>query len=83
MIKPKKSSVRYASSSANLILGMAVYQMLRYVFWKNNRYLPHDKDLLAALTDLDPELSSLTASLNGSHLGRILHDPARLSDASN
>jgi len=44
---------------ANMILSRAVFHMLQYAFWKANQYLPRDKDLLEAITDLDPVLANL------------------------
>ena len=44
---------------AILILSLAVHGMLRYAFWQASRSLPRDKDLLAALADLDPALAGL------------------------
>lgn len=45
-------------AGANMILSSAVYAMLQYRFWKANRYLPRDKDLLDALSELDPDLAA-------------------------
>lgn len=51
--------------SARLILGQAVYGMLHYRFWAANRYLPRDKDLLAALDALDSDLGALARAFYG------------------
>lgn len=45
--------------SARMIMASAVRGMLRYRFWQANRYQPRDKDLIAALDDLDPALVAL------------------------
>ena len=45
-------------AGANMILGSAVHAMLHYRFWKANRYLPRDKDLLDALEEIDPDLAA-------------------------
>ncbi len=45
--------------TARMILGSAVRSMLHYRFWQANRYQPRDRDLIAALDDLDPELARL------------------------
>ena len=42
--------------AAIMILAMAVRDMLQYAFWKANRWLPRDKDLLDATASLDPQL---------------------------
>ena len=42
--------------TAILILSTAVHEMLRYTFWRANQWLPRDKDLLNATTELDPQL---------------------------
>jgi hypothetical protein len=44
---------------AALILSSAVHDLLRYAFLSANRNIPRDKDLLAAVNDLDPELARL------------------------
>ncbi|MBN2499190.1 MAG: hypothetical protein JXB38_00405 [Anaerolineales bacterium] len=46
-------------AGALMMLNLAVHQMLQYVFWEHNRYLPRDKDLLAELEPLDDELAAL------------------------
>jgi hypothetical protein len=48
-----------SSATANMILNLAIFEMLQYAFWKANRYLPRDKDLLEATKDLDPILAGL------------------------
>lgn len=48
-----------SSATANMILNLAIFEMLQYAFWKANRYLPRDKDLLEATKDLDPTLAGL------------------------
>ena len=48
-----------APVGASMILGLAAHGMLQYRFWQANRYLPRDKDLLDALSDLDPHLAQL------------------------
>ncbi len=45
--------------TAIMLLDLAVYEMLRYRFWQENRYLPRDKDLFEELAALDPELSAM------------------------
>jgi predicted nucleotidyltransferase len=44
---------------ALLIMNLAVYEMLQYAFWVNNKYLPRDKDLLEALAEIDHELEEM------------------------
>jgi predicted nucleotidyltransferase len=46
-------------AGALMMLNLAVHQMLQYIFWEHNRYLPRDKDLLAELETLDTELAEL------------------------
>lgn len=46
-------------AGASMILSLSVFGMLQYVFWKINRYLPRDKDLLDTIADLDPPLANL------------------------
>jgi predicted nucleotidyltransferase len=43
--------------SAMMILGRAVHDMLQFMFWTMNHYLPRDKDLLNALQDIDSQLA--------------------------
>ena len=42
---------------ANMMLGLAVHDMLRYVFRRADQYLPRDKDLLTAVQKLDPRVA--------------------------
>ena len=51
--------------AANMILGLAVYDMLHYYFLRANRYLPRDKDLLDALGRLDAGLAELARDFYG------------------
>ena len=46
-------------ATAGMILSRAVHEMLQYCFWRANRYLPRDKDLLDALRDLDADLAGV------------------------
>lgn len=48
--------------SAGMILAGAVHEMLRYSFLAANRYIPREKDLLAAL---DPDLAALAREFYG------------------
>ncbi len=45
-------------AGANMILSSAIHAMLQYRFWKANRYLPGDKDLLDTLGEIDPALAA-------------------------
>jgi hypothetical protein len=45
--------------TAIMILSSAVPDMLQYAFWRANRWLPRDKDLLEATYSLDPKLGEL------------------------
>ncbi|MBN2305194.1 MAG: hypothetical protein JXQ72_11985 [Anaerolineae bacterium] len=45
--------------TARLILAKAVHGMLHVAFWKANRFIPREKDLLATLADLDAPLGEL------------------------
>jgi predicted nucleotidyltransferase len=45
-------------AGAYMIMGSAVHKMLQYAFWKANRFLPRDKDLLDTLEELDPKLAA-------------------------
>lgn len=43
--------------AASMILGLAVHGLLQYTFLAANRWIPRDKDMLAALHALDPVLA--------------------------
>ncbi len=45
--------------TANMILGLAVHDMLTYYFLKMGHYVPRDKDLLKALESLDAGVAEL------------------------
>lgn len=48
-------------AGANAILNLAVVDMLHFAFWKANRFLPRDKDLLKVLATLNPDLAEPVA----------------------
>ena len=45
-------------ATANMLLSEAVRQMLQFAFMEAGRFIPRDKDLLDALTNLDSDLGS-------------------------
>ena len=45
-------------ATANMLLSEAVRQMLQFAFMQAGRFIPRDKDLLDALTNLDSDLGS-------------------------
>ena len=49
-------------ANANMLLGVAVFDMLRYAFRKARHFIPRDKDLLAATASLDLRLADLATA---------------------
>ena len=45
-------------AAANMLLSEAVQQMLQFAFMKAGHFIPRDKDILDALTNLDSDLGS-------------------------
>lgn len=67
--------------SANMILGLAVHEMLRFRFWKTNRYLPRDKDLLDALNETDADLAAPAREFYRTpDIGRRIELAGRIAD---
>lgn len=56
-------------AGGGLILAGAIHKMLRYAFRQARHNIPRDKDLIAALETLDPELAGLARRL------ALAHDP--------
>ena len=45
-------------AGANMLVSEAVRQMLQFAFLKAGRFIPRDKDILDALTNMDSDLAS-------------------------
>ncbi len=45
-------------AAANMLVSEAVRQMLQFAFLKAGRFIPRDKDILDALTNMDSDLAS-------------------------
>jgi hypothetical protein len=50
--------IERSPAAANMMVSQAVGQMLQYAFLKAGRFIPRDKDILDALTNLDSDLAS-------------------------
>ena len=58
-VKPCRSSWKERNpAAANMLMFEAVRQMLQFAFLKAGRFIPRDKDVLDALTNMDTDLAS-------------------------
>lgn len=48
-------------ATANMLLGVAVYEMLQYTFLKEGLFIPRDKDLLRQVAEQDARLGQVSA----------------------
>ena len=67
--------------TASMLLSVCVIRMLHHVFRERRQYLPREKDLIASVQRLDPELASLAiAFYSSADLTERLELAGRIAD---